>query len=214
MRTTLLSALALAGALLLPGPSVADPWKDESGHGHRGGPPPWAPAHGERHKRPKGHQHRERRESAAEVSISRDSVIIRNGRCDLEAAGAVIGGILGGVVGNRVGRHNGNAEFGTVAGAIIGVVVGKSIGRDIDKRDASCAAHALEKAPNGQSIAWRNPDSGLDFRLTPTESFRRDGNLCRRYRTETIRGNERVKARSEACRTADGKWHFGELPRI
>jgi len=210
MRTSILSALALAATLALSASAVADPWKDESGHGHRGGPPPWAPAHGQRRKQEARHEHRdEHRERETEIRVSRESVVIRNGRCDREAAGAVIGGILGGVIGTEVGRENGNTEFGMVAGAIIGVVLGSNIGRGMDDRDASCIAHALDKAPDGKVITWRNPEAGLDFRLTPVNTFKRDGRLCRRYRTETATISDVARGESEACQTADGKWQLG-----
>jgi surface antigen len=218
MNNFTLPALALAGVLAFPVASSADPWKDESGH--RGGPPPWAPAHGYRRKHHEHeHEHREYREEyrepVAEVRVSKEpSVVIRDGKCNREAVGAVLGGIVGGVIGNQVGRNNGNTEVGTVAGAIIGVVVGKNIGRDMDNRDAGCAAHALNQARDGQTVTWRNPDTGLDFHLTPTETFHRDGLLCRRYRTETARGGERAEGQSEACRTPDGNWTFGEHTRI
>jgi len=221
MKRTVIPVLALAGALALPVSSVADPWKDESGHGHRGGPPPWAPAHGYRRKHENHQQHRERepeyrdqRGPVAEVEVSREPIIIKDGSCNRETAGAVLGGIVGGVIGNQVGRHNGNTEVGTVAGAIIGVVVGKRIGEDMDKRDANCAAQALDRAEDGQMVRWRNPDSGRDFQLTPTETYRRDGVLCRRYRAETVRGDEQAEGRSEACRTSDGRWRFGVNTQI
>lgn len=221
---TITTMLAFAGALALALPlsSAADPWKDESGHGHRGGPPPWAPAHGYRRKHEDKHEHHgdhrhevEYEEPVAEVRVSSDpDIVIRDGKCNREAVGAVLGGIVGGVIGNEVGRNNGNTEVGTVAGAIIGVVVGKSIGRDMDNRDAGCAAHALDQARDGQTVTWRNPESGVDFHLTPTETYRREGVLCRRYRTETVSNGGEAEGRSEACRTPEGTWQFRDNTRI
>lgn len=233
MKISIFPALALVGAMAFPLSGAADPWKDESGHGNRGGPPDWAPAHGYRHKHEEKHKHKRKREyedeyaygeerphrrdsePVAEVSISGNpKVVIRDGKCNREAVGAVLGGVVGGVIGNKVGQNNGNTELGTVAGAIIGVVVGKRIGRDMDNRDAGCAAHALNEARDGQTVTWRNPESGMDFHLTPTETYRRDGVLCRRYRTETIGEGGQAEGRSEACRTPDGKWQFRDSTRI
>ncbi|WP_303903460.1 RT0821/Lpp0805 family surface protein [Thiohalomonas denitrificans] len=211
MKTSVLFMLVLCGVLFLPGYAVADPWKDESGHGYKDEPPPWAPAHGYRrkHEGPRDYRYREEK-PVAEIRVSNAGIAIRGSTCDREAAGAVFGGILGGIIGNQVGRNEGNQELGTVAGAIIGFAVGKSLGRGMDSKDASCTAHALDSARDGQTVSWHNPDSGVDFRLTPIETFQSDGLLCRRYHTEVIGSDDQAEGRSKACRTQDGTWRFGQ----
>ncbi|SCZ62384.1 Surface antigen [Thiohalomonas denitrificans] len=203
--------LVLSGVLFLPGYAVAEPWKDESGHGYSDGPPPWAPAHGYRRKHEGSRDHRYGEERpVAEIRVSNGDIAIEGSTCNREAAGAVFGGILGGIVGNQVGRNEGNQELGTVAGAITGFAVGKSLGRSMDRKDASCTAHALDSARDGQTVSWRNPDSGVDFRLTPIETFQSDGLLCRRYHTKVISSDDQAEGRSKACRTQDGTWRFGQ----
>jgi len=204
-RITIVAA-AFAAAVSLATPALADPRKDESGH--RGGPPSWAPAHGYRNK----HDHHGHRDGhGAEIHVGADRpLVISNGKCNREAAGAVFGGIVGGVIGHHVSRDSNNRELGTLAGAIIGVVVGKRIGENMDRNDASCAAHALEHARDGEAVAWHNPDSDLHLRLTPTDTFDRDGRVCRHYRTEVVQGREQVRGSSEACRLPDGKWQFAD----
>jgi hypothetical protein len=54
-----------------------------------------------------------------------------------------------------------------------GLLVRGLVGDLLDDRDkrlqAEAAARALETAPTGQSVAWKNPDSGHSGTVTPTK---------------------------------------------
>ena len=95
----------------------------------------------------------------------------------------------------------------TAIGAILGALVGGSIGRAMDEIDQTCVGRVLETARTGQTVGWRNPDSGGTYEVTPVATNVSNPNrYCRDYtaqstingRTETIRG--------VACRQHDGTW--------
>ena len=66
---------------------------------------------------------------------------------------------------------------------------------------------ALETAPSGQTVSWRNPDSGNSGTITPEPAVQRDsGEYCREYQqTITVAGRSE-QAFGTACRQPDGSW--------
>lgn len=224
----ILLAVVTATVVALPAVSYADPWKDESGnHGggkHRarysaeyemrhegratGGPPPWAPAHGYRRKHGGGPAVVYQEPVPAEgVHVEYEQKFgIADGTCNREAVGAVLGGVVGGAIGRKIGDNNHNKTLGTIAGAVIGVLVGKDIGRKMDAADQNCTGQVLERAPDGQTVQWRNPENGQQYRMTPTETFQRDDHYCRRYVTEARVDGRAETSRGTACRNSDGTW--------
>ena len=47
---------------------------------------------------------------------------------------------------------------------------------------AAAFVEALDKQVSGQSVAWRNPDTGSNGTITPVRTFRAaDGRWCRQY---------------------------------
>jgi len=212
IRTALLSA-AIAAVLAAPAATWADPWKDESGHGrgkperhqahkHRGGPPPWAPAHGYRRKH-RGHYYEDLELYAR---VARD-IGITAGTCNREAVGAVLGGVVGGALGSQVGKGDGR-KLATVAGAVIGVLVGRDIGRRMDEGDQACTGQVLERVADQDTVAWRNPDTGTEYRVTPTRTYEAGERFCREYRTEATVGGQRQTVYGTACRNPDGSWEM------
>ncbi len=217
--------LLLAGAAVLILPLItqaAPPWKEGSGQGHgknkhqisqkvsRGGPPPWAPAHGYRAKRGQGPY---AEDSDVYVSVSHQ-IGIPDGTCNREAVGSILGGVVGGVIGSEVGRHNDNQALGTVAGTVIGVLVGRQIGRNMDRTDQQCTGQALERAENGQTITWRNPDTGVRFQVTPSGAFQQGDRYCRDYKTRADNGGTVQNTSGTACRAADGTWQLAAGTRL
>lgn len=230
----------VAATVLIPTPSLADPWKDESGHGRRGhkveekydprtgeykyeekgpgykyeykvdrhgrrveeykgrgGPPPWARAHGLRHRRP--------------VHTGGDTAYVPPfgidvGRCNRDLIGAAIGGAAGGFLGSKVGKGDGQLAT-TAAGTVIGVLVGGAIGRSMDQVDQSCVGQILEHAPDGREVIWSEGAGGPQYEVVPTDTFRtRDGTYCREYQSTATIGGERQRVYGTACRQPDGSW--------
>ena len=180
-------------------------------------PPRWAPAHGykdkhgkgkykkhRKHKKHKGgyscERYRDYHESVepAATAVTLPRITLDNCNRDL------IGGTTGGYIGSTIGKGD-TRLAATAIGAILGALVGGSIGRAMDEIDQTCVGRVLETARTGQTVAWRNPDSGGTYEVTPVATNTSDPNrYCRDYtarstingRTETIRG--------VACRQHDG----------
>ena len=199
--------------------AVADPWKDESGHGkhgrwgHRGetyyeykggGPPPWAPAHGYRHKHGSGHPYYPYPPPVYHHSAD---LGIPYGTCNRHAVGAILGGVVGGVAGAQIGRGDGKTAA-AIAGTLLGVLVGSHIGRSMDQADRYCTAQVLEQAADRQPIVWRNPEAEVDYRVTPLSSYTEQGHYCREYLTEAQVGGIPQQVYGRACRKPDGAWQI------
>jgi len=176
----------------------------EDGHGRRvmeyrgrGGPPPWAPAHGRR-----GRAHA--RGDAAYVPPFDIDV----GRCNRALLGAAIGGAAGGLLGSKVGKGDGQLAA-TAAGTVIGVLVGGSIGRSMDRLDQSCVGQILEHSPDGRGIIWSDGANGPRYEVAPTRTYQAPGGAyCREYQTTATVGGERQRMYGTACREPDGAWRL------
>ena len=172
---------------------------------HRGGPPPWAPAHGYRRKYVTylSRDHREVRIPESDLVLRSASGIVQ---CNRDVVGAVFGGVAGAAAGSRFGKGGGNTAA-TVAGAILGALIGGNVGRAMDQVDQSCVGQALERAETGRPVVWRNPDNGGDYKVTPTGTYRTaDGRYCREYTTTVVIGGRSERAHGTACRQPDGSW--------
>jgi len=124
---------------------------------------------------------------------------------DKSDAGQILGGVAGAAAGSQVGGGSGRTAA-MIAGALIGSMAGERIGARMEDDDAREAGWALEEGRTGETHAWENPDTGNEFRITPTETYERDGRPCREFdfRVETDRGSD-IQERI-ACRDSDGTW--------
>jgi surface antigen len=122
-----------------------------------------------------------------------------------EQAGMVIGGVLGGVIGAQVGEGSGRTAA-TIIGAMAGMAVGGTVGRSMDEQDRRKTAHTLETVRSGVPSQWRNPDSGNQYRVTPTRTFQTAQGPCREYTVDGLIGGKRETLIGTACRQADGSW--------
>ncbi len=187
-------------------------------------PPSWAPAHGWRAKH--GHEHGHRHKSKRKYEVEREyeddyddryddrrrAPIYGDGggflRCNRELAGQVVGGAVGAAVGSQFGKGDGQL-VATGAGALIGVLLGGEIGRSLDAQDRACVGRTLETVPTGQTVAWRNPDTGADYRTTPRRTYQTDsGRYCREYTTSATVGGRQQQVYGTACRQPDGSWEI------
>jgi surface antigen len=119
-----------------------------------------------------------------------------------EETGTIAGGAAGAAVGERVA----GGTVGTVVGAIAGGLLGREVGRRLDERDREEVADALEHKQTGEQTAWRNPDTGASYRVTPTETFERDGQPCREFVMDIEGESEDISG--TACREEDGNWRI------
>lgn len=122
-----------------------------------------------------------------------------------EHVGMGVGGALGGLLGAQVGSGTGQLAA-TAAGALLGAYLGGNVGRSMDEVDRMKAHRTLEGTPTGQSTAWRNPDTGHRYEVTPTRTYEESGRPCRDYTTEAWIDGRRETVRGTACREPDGTW--------
>ena len=122
-----------------------------------------------------------------------------------EAVGTVAGGVAGGLLGSTIGGGAGKVAA-TVGGAFIGAILGGQIGKYMDRQDRMEMQRALETAPVGKVVAWRNPDSGNQYRVQPTRTYYVQEQPCREYTTSAIIGGKKQTVYGTACRQTDGSW--------
>jgi surface antigen len=131
--------------------------------------------------------------------------------CETAGTKTAIGGLGGAAAGGLLGAALGGGSTGIAAGTILGGLLGGAVGNRMDAADraqaSSAATQALESAPAGKSVAWRNPDSGNTGVVTPVRTYQTSsGQYCREY-TQTITiGGEKHQSYGTACREPDGGW--------
>ena len=119
--------------------------------------------------------------------------------------GAVLGGIAGGVLGNQVGGGTGRT-IAIIAGTLLGAYAGSAIGEQMDENDRYRTHQTLEGTPTDQRAAWRNPDTGNEYTVTPTKTYSTSSGPCREYTTEAMIDGKREVVYGTACRQPDGTW--------
>lgn len=160
-------------------------------------PPPWAPAHGYRHKNKHGdHAYH----AAADFGILQ-------GHCNREAVGAFLGGAVGGVVGSQIGEGSGRV-LATVAGTVLGYILGSAIGRSMDEADRFCTGQVLEYAEDHHTVRWSNPVAHMDYWVTPIKRYRIGGQTCRDFITRYKVDKNIAEVTKTACRLPDGSWRI------
>ena len=192
-KKTLTSACAVIVMAVFAATAVVPPALAE--------PPPWAPAHGYRYK--KGKKFKKYQYAAPLSTFGIDL-----GQCNRDLLGGALGAAAGAALGTQVGKGSGKTAA-IVGGAILGALVGGSLGRAMDQVDQNCVGQALERAEDGQTIVWNNPQTGARYQLTPTKIYKDTQNrYCREYTTKgTIDGKEQ-ELYGKACRQPDGSWEF------
>ncbi len=137
---------------------------------------------------------------------------ISGGSCDRglftnQNIGTVLGAAVGGLLGSQFGGGSGKA-VATIAGVIGGGFLGNQIGQGMDQADQRCMAQTLDYARPGQTVTWRNPDNGRDYRVTPRDEMRRHGRRCRTVDSQAMIDGQPATVTSVACRQRDGSWKF------
>lgn len=122
-----------------------------------------------------------------------------------EGVGTVAGGVVGGLLGSQFGGGSGRVAA-AAGGAILGAYLGGNIGRTMDKVDRMEMQRALETAPVGKAVTWRNPDSGNTYVVEPTRTYYANQQPCREYTTRALIGGKSQEIYGKACRQADGSW--------
>jgi surface antigen len=121
--------------------------------------------------------------------------------------GTVSGGVIGGLLGSQFGSGSGKVAA-AAGGALVGAFLGGRIGQYMDRQDRMEMQHALETAPVGREVTWKNPDNGNRYTVKPTRTYYNNSNKqpCREYVTNALIGGESKRIYGKACRQADGSW--------
>lgn len=133
-----------------------------------------------------------------------------DGKGQKEAGGTLLGAGLGALAGSQIG--SGRGQLAAVAiGALAGAFVGNQVGKSLDRADKVAmersTQNALETAPSGQAVAWRNPDSGNSGTITPQPAVQTNtGEFCREYQQTIVVAGRSEDAYGTACRQPDGSW--------
>ncbi len=122
-----------------------------------------------------------------------------------QTGGAVIGGLAGGVLGSQVGKGKGR-DAAMVVGTLLGAALGGAIGRTMDETDVWQTQRTLENTQTGQRVSWTNPDTQVNYEVTPTKTYDTPTGPCREYETVAIIDGKREVLYGEACRQPDGTW--------
>lgn len=120
--------------------------------------------------------------------------------------GNIIGAILGGVAGTQFGKGRGRA-VSIIGGAVLGAVIGGEVGKSMQASDHDQASQVLETVPTGQTISWNNPQTGRQYEMTPTRTYRTSNNRpCRDYTSWVFVDGFEEQVKGRACRMPDGRW--------
>ncbi len=123
----------------------------------------------------------------------------------------LIGGLGAATAGGLIGAALHGGPAGIIGGALLGGLVGAAVGDRMDaadkKQQSQAAQKAFETTPSGQSVAWRNPDSGNNGTVTPIRTYQSPaGQYCREYQQTITVGGEKQQAYGTTCRQPDGSW--------
>ncbi|MCR9191032.1 MAG: RT0821/Lpp0805 family surface protein [Gammaproteobacteria bacterium] len=122
-----------------------------------------------------------------------------------EGVGTVTGGVVGGLLGSQFGGGAGKVAA-AAGGAILGAFLGGHIGQYMDRQDKLEMQRALETAPVGHAVSWKNPDNGNQYQVKPTRTYYKQQQPCREYITEAVIAGKKEKIYGRACRQTDGSW--------
>lgn len=117
-------------------------------------------------------------------------------------SGAAIGAASGALVGQAIGR---NTEA-TLIGVAVGTLLGYIVGNEMDKYDRQELNHVYERGVSGQQSAWRNPDSGNTYTVTPQPAVQSASGPCRKAEIQAVIDGRPETTYSTACRDASGQW--------
>jgi len=92
-------------------------------------------------------------------------------------------------------------------GALLGDLARDAFGRPVNAIDEFCLSRALEHAKDGSSVRWSNADSGVNYDVTPTRTYKQSsGRFCRIFAIQALIQGQAVRRFATACRQPRGAW--------
>ncbi len=125
------------------------------------------------------------------------------------AIGALGGAAVGGLIAGAAGGNPAAVAASVIGGALIGGLVGSLLDERDKRLHAEAAQRALETAPSGTSVQWRNPDNGHAGTVTPAKTYQTaHGAYCREFQQTVTIDGKLERAHGTACRQPDGSWRM------
>lgn len=136
------------------------------------------------------------------------ATVMLSGCAGFDAAGrkGMIGGGAGAGAGALLGQAIGHNTESTLIGVAVGGMLGYIVGNEMDKYDQQQMNSAFETGPSNQPVAWRNPDSGARYSMTPQPVYQNGGQYCRNAQIEAVIDGRTERLNSTACRDQRGSW--------
>jgi surface antigen len=128
-----------------------------------------------------------------------------------QGVGTLGGAALGGLLGAQFGSGTGKLAT-TAVGVLIGALAGSEVGKSLDRADRAQVDKAVSQAhtaPLGETITWRNPESGNRGAVTPVrDGTSASGHYCREFQQAVTIGGKTQQGYGTACRQPDGSWRI------
>jgi surface antigen len=124
-------------------------------------------------------------------------------KAGIGAAGGAAGGAI---MGQAIGHNTEATLIGAVAGGLLGYI----IGNEMDKYDRQQLNHVYERGVSGQTDAWRNPDNGNSYQVTPQPAYSNPttNQPCRQAKIQSVIDGKQQTVHSTACRDNNGQWRL------
>lgn len=127
-----------------------------------------------------------------------------------QTIGTLLGAAGGAVAGAQFGKGRGQL-VGVAVGTVLGGLIGSEIGKSLDRADRLAMERstqsALETGRSGETVTWRNPDTGHAGTVTPQPAYKTQSDeYCREYQQTVTIGGKTETAYGTACRQPDGSW--------
>ncbi len=139
------------------------------------------------------------------ITLALVSSLVFLGGCNKQQIGTGTGAALGGLLGSTIGDGKGKL-IATAAGTLAGAMIGGSVGASMDGLDLMKTNRTLESTRTGTTSSWQNPDSGVQYAVTPTQTYETASGPCREYRTNATIDGRRETVYGTACRQYNGRW--------
>jgi surface antigen len=79
----------------------------------------------------------------------------------------------------------------------------------------AAAAAALQRGSSGNSVPWRNPQTGVGGNITPLAASYSEGGLsCRNFVASYVNGGAQAWLQGSACRSGRGEWQVKNIKPI
>jgi surface antigen len=81
----------------------------------------------------------------------------------------------------------------------------------MDEADRIKITQALEMSRADYTIRWYNPNTGIEYSVTPARTYETALGPCREFTAQAMIDGQRQSARGSACRQLNGIWQASPL---